>query len=592
MKKFLFFAALSLAVLSAIGQSIVVTFTGRNQNGDYHSFTGVSVQNQTRGWEQTLTYPDTTLILNITQQGIADIDRQMSGLSAVVPNPFVGTATATLTLAESERVSFEVVRINGQRIVAKELDLPSGSHQIGLSLAETQVAFLVVKTPTQRHVAKLANKGTGGVNAIRLLGSAEPQPQPKAVAEGDFSMGDMMRYVGLSSDGTSAAVAKAQQANELITLVFDEEAPTVYLPTVSTVSASDITTNSATSGGNVTDDGNAAVTARGVCWSTSHNPTVGGSHTSDGSGTGSFTSSITGLTANTTYYVRAYATNSQGTTYGEERSFTTAEEAVAGAFDANGASNSLFSVSATSQVKFSRGNLQYHASTGTWRFAENQYDYIGSNNSNISSSYSGWIDLFGWGTSGWNSGANAYQPWSTSTIYSDYYPGGSYTNSLTRSYANADWGVYNAISNGGSQAGLWRTLTKDEWNYLIFYRSATYRYVKATVNGVSGMIVFPDSFAMPSGIVVTGQNATGTSFSSNSYSLDQWQTLESAGCIFLPAAGRRVGTEVDVVGTGGYYWSSTSGYGGHAWFMGFFGNGLNMYNDNRNYGLSVRLVKD
>ena len=91
--------------------------------------------------------------------------------------------------------------------------------------------------------------------------------------------------------------------------------------TVSTSEVSDITVNTAICGGNITDDGGAAITARGVCWSTSPNPTVNDNKTSDGSGTGSFTSTLTGLHVNTTYYVRAYATNSFGTTYGNERSF-------------------------------------------------------------------------------------------------------------------------------------------------------------------------------------------------------------------------------------------------------------------------------
>ena len=97
----------------------------------------------------------------------------------------------------------------------------------------------------------------------------------------------------------------------------------VSVPTVTTSSVSNITQTSAACGGNVTSNGGATVTARGVCWSTSQNPTVSNSHTTDGSGTGSFTSSITGLTASTTYYVRAYATNSAGTSYGEQKSFTT-----------------------------------------------------------------------------------------------------------------------------------------------------------------------------------------------------------------------------------------------------------------------------
>ncbi|MBP5557532.1 MAG: T9SS type A sorting domain-containing protein [Bacteroidales bacterium] len=99
--------------------------------------------------------------------------------------------------------------------------------------------------------------------------------------------------------------------------------PAVTLPTVITSSITDITPTTATCGGNVTYNGNAAVTARGVCWSTSNNPTVYDSYTEDGTGTGVYTSSITGLIPNTTYYVRAYATNSFGTAYGDEVSFTT-----------------------------------------------------------------------------------------------------------------------------------------------------------------------------------------------------------------------------------------------------------------------------
>jgi uncharacterized protein (TIGR02145 family) len=96
-------------------------------------------------------------------------------------------------------------------------------------------------------------------------------------------------------------------------------------PTLTTAAISDITVTGAKSGGNVTSDGGADVTARGVCWGTSAKPTITGSKTTDGTGTGSFVSTIAGLTANTLYYVRAYATNSEGTSYGNEVSFTTSQ---------------------------------------------------------------------------------------------------------------------------------------------------------------------------------------------------------------------------------------------------------------------------
>jgi hypothetical protein len=95
------------------------------------------------------------------------------------------------------------------------------------------------------------------------------------------------------------------------------------LPTVTTAAPSGITATTATSGGSVTADGGATVTARGVCWSTSANPTITDGTTLDGTGAGVFTSSITGLTPGTTYHVRAYATNSVGTAYGQDLTFTT-----------------------------------------------------------------------------------------------------------------------------------------------------------------------------------------------------------------------------------------------------------------------------
>jgi hypothetical protein len=94
-------------------------------------------------------------------------------------------------------------------------------------------------------------------------------------------------------------------------------------PSVTTTPASNITTTTAMSGGNVTSDGGATVTDRGICWSTNHNPTIYDTHTSQGSGTGTFTVTMTNLTKHTKYYVRAYATNSIGTNYGNEINFTT-----------------------------------------------------------------------------------------------------------------------------------------------------------------------------------------------------------------------------------------------------------------------------
>ena len=149
-----------------------------------------------------------------------------------------------------------------------------------------------------------------------------------------------------------------------------------------------------------------------------------------------------------------------------------------------------FSVSETKQVYFSKGNLQYQASTDTWRFAERQYDRILADNRFRSSSYSGWIDLFGWGHSGYGN-QNPYDSKSHYPLVDGAEKGIAGTN--------YDWGVCNKIINGGNKEGLWRTLTADEWKYLVDQRPyAKNLRLLATVCGVEGLVFLPDDFVRPS----------------------------------------------------------------------------------------------
>ncbi len=337
----------------------------------------------------------------------------------------------------------------------------------------------------------------------------------------------------------------------------------ISTPTVTTSNPSNIGTVFATIGGNVTDDGGAEVTARGVCWSTNQNPTISNSHTSDGTGTGSFTSSMTNLTDGITYYVRAYATNSKGTAYGEQKTFVTKTIPT-------GCISFLFSVSSSKKVYFSKGNLQYQASTGTWRFADSQTSIAGSNNANISSSYSGWIDLFGWGT-----GSN---PTTSSTSNSSY-------------TTFNDWGN-NPISNGGNTANIWRTLSYGEWDYLLVSREtySGYHYAKATVNGVKGLIILPDEWRTYF-YTLNSLDTPGAAFSVNTISSSTWtSSLENHGAVFLPAAGYRTGTTYTA--NVGHYWSSTSYTSDNAQYMFFEDNTVDTHYHNRFNGFSVRLVSD
>ena len=247
-----------------------------------------------------------------------------------------------------------------------------------------------------------------------------------------------------------------------------------------------------------------------------------------------------------------------------------------------GAINGIFSVSSSKKVQFSQGNLQYQASTRTWRFAEHQWDIIGSENSKISSGYSGWIDLFGWGTSGYK-GKN---PWMTSTTSTDY---GNGERDIAGT--NYDWGVNNTISNGGGKS--WRTLTKDEWVYVFNTRntSSGIRYAKATVNGVNGVILLPDNWNS-SNYSLRKTNKTDAGFSSNKISQTDWQNkFEANGAVFLPAAGYRSGAFVNYVGSDGIYWSASCEVSGRAYSVYFSESRLGA--DGWYYrrgGRSVRLV--
>ena len=399
------------------------------------------------------------------------------------------------------------------------------------------------------------------------------------------------------SDGTTF-YARAYAINNEGTSYGDEitfNTMKIMAPSVSTLQATNILIDVATIDGDVTADNGASVTERGICWATSLNPTIADNKEASGTGTGSFSVTLSSLLEGTTYYVRAYAINKEGTSYGNEITFTTKKKVAI----VDGAIQSDFSVSWTKKVYFSQGNLQYQASPNKkWRFAENQWDFVGtqkpklgkaggtvggSDNKKIYFTYTGWIDLFGWGTSGFG----RTKPYESSTTSSDY------AKSATGSIAgtNYDWGVYNKISNGGNQEGLWRTLTYSEWDYLISGRAqASDLWGYGSVNNVNGIILLPDGWETPSSVKFT--SGKELKYSTNVYTQDEWVVLQSYGAVFLPAAGRRYGTDVDRVGEDGYYWSSTANtqLDGQPYYLG--GNSVTSYGVSRAYGFSVRLVQD
>ena len=212
-----------------------------------------------------------------------------------------------------------------------------------------------------------------------------------------------------------------------------------------------------------------------------------------------------------------------------------------------GALNGQFSVSSTKKVYFSKGNLRY--ASGTWSFFDHQYDCYNTYSENA------W-DKFGWSTSATTYGMNTS------------------TNNSTYSGNFVDWGA--TMGSG------WRTLSRAEWVYLFNTRtvndgtgSGKSYTLGQSVNGMLGIVLYPDNYT---GAVYSGSD---------------WATFESAGCVFLPAAGSRSGTSVSLVGSNCYYWSGTANTTNSAYRLSFYSNGGDPQNStNRNSGCSVRLVRD
>ena len=197
-----------------------------------------------------------------------------------------------------------------------------------------------------------------------------------------------------------------------------------------------------------------------------------------------------------------------------------------------------FTVSSSKRVKFSKGNLQYHPASGQWRMAEAQHVYLGDPLYDVD----GWEDYFHWNPEGWS-------------------------------------------------IGEWRTLSSEEWHYLLTFRTnAPKKRGLVSIEGINGLALLPDGWKRPSGILFY---ADAEDYSTNAYTFDEWAVMEKAGAIFLPAAGHDLGERIEGLGTEGYYWSTTSYDDLGAWNVAFHSAGIGaVYGHNKSHGYSVRLVRE
>lgn len=311
-------------------------------------------------------------------------------------------------------------------------------------------------------------------------------------------------------------------------------------PTVTTNDVSDISFGSATCGGNVTEEGSASVINRGVCWSTSPNPTLSNSHTANGHGLGSFASNMTGLFPNTTYYVRAYATSSSGTSYGDQKSFTTTAPCGGTINDVDGNTYNIVQI----------GNQCWMAQDlRTTHYADGTAISAGGDNT------------------------------STTIGYYYTYP---YSNRRLYNWKAVMRNSYSSSANPSGVQGIcptgWHVPSDAEWTHLENYVGSQSQYI---CNGNPSYIA--KALAATSGWYNSGETCdVGNNQSSNNAT--GFSAVPTGGCYGLTFSGG---------GTGAFFWSSTSTSSeAYCRVLDFAYPHVDRSTENKEVGLSVRCLHD
>lgn len=344
MKKTFLSIIFLVCFLSHYGQTISLSFSAVDANTQYPiGLDSVRIENITLGCDTTISGASPTLFIPVIFNVQENDPNGGSSFQVMqnIPNPFRDITSINVFIPNTGVIQMALMDIIGNTLVEEVFELKTGFHQFEI---KSDISGILLLSATDGHdvsAIKMVNYGYGnGINKIKYSGGISAGDDrnlkhiPVAFNDGFlFYNGNILKYTA-SITGYDDYII--QDSPKFDTSYKFQMSVTSALATVSTISLTNITSTTATCGGIVILDGGLPVTQRGVCWSTSHNPSTSDNHTVDGSGLGIFISNLTGLTQNSTYYIRAYAVNELGESYGTEYSFSAASTYYVGQYHEGG----------------------------------------------------------------------------------------------------------------------------------------------------------------------------------------------------------------------------------------------------------------
>ncbi len=346
-------------------------------------------------------------------------------------------------------------------IVSASPMVASLSPQLGTLASLTTTPTSGILTQTATSGGNIMSDGGSAVTARGVCWSVAANPTTADSHTTDGSgPGVFTSNISGLTPGTFYHI-RSYATNSAGTAYGDIGFTTLSTPSVVTSPISSINANSAISGGNVTNDGGTTITARGVCWSTTANPTIASNHTTDGTGTGTFVSSIGGLSANTLYYVRAYATTIAGTAYGSDFSFTTLAFTCGSPFTINHLVGSVAPISKT--VTYGTVTNIPGATAKCWITSNLGADHQATTISDATEASAGWYWQFNRKQGYKHDGSTLTPSWTITSIneYSDWIiandPCTSELGTGWRLPTSTEWTNVNASGNWNNWSDPWNS---------------------------------------------------------------------------------------------------------------------------------------